>query len=76
MNSAATTHRAAVRCRPAQRRRAELLKKLVISGALIAFLLFYVMSSPDHAADIFHTAWRSVVNLAHGVGHFLNKLAT
>lgn len=60
----------------AQRRRAELLKKLVVTGVIVGFLLFYVMTSPDQAANIFHTGWRSVVNVAHGVGQFLNKLAT
>ena len=43
---------------------------------VIAFLLFYIMTSPDQAANIFHTGWHSVVNIAHGVGKFVNKLAS
>jgi hypothetical protein len=52
------------------------MTKVVIPGVVIAFLLFYIMTSPDQAADIFHTGWHTVVNVAHGVGHFVNKLAS
>lgn len=68
--------RGVCRARKLQRRRAEVLKKVVIPGVIVAFLVFYIVTSPDQAADIFHTGWHSVVSMAHGVGHFLNKLAT
>lgn len=50
--------------------------KTVVGGAVVAFLVFYVMTSPDQAATITHSAWALVVNLAHGIGDFVNKLAS
>jgi hypothetical protein len=52
------------------------MTKVVIPGAIVAFLVFYVMTSPDQAANIFHTGWHAIVNVAHGIGSFLNKLAS
>jgi len=52
------------------------MTKAAIPGVIIAFLIFYVMTSPDQAATIFHTGWHSVVNIAHGVSRFINKLAS
>ncbi len=51
------------------------MTKNVVSGALIAFLIFFVVTQPAHSADIFHSAWRVIVNVAHGIGDFLSKLA-
>jgi hypothetical protein len=50
--------------------------KVILGGALAAFLIFYISTSPDQAANIFHTSWHSVVNMAHGVGDFVDKLAS
>lgn len=50
--------------------------KTVVAGAVVAFLLFYVMTSPDQAATITQGTWDFVVNLAHGLGDFVNKLAS
>lgn len=50
------------------------MAKLVIAGLLIAFVLFYVMTSPDQAAQIATGGWDGLVDIAHGVGRFLNKL--
>ena len=52
------------------------MTKLAIPGVIIAFLIFYVMTSPDQAANIFHSGWHSVVNVAHGLGRFVNKLSS
>ena len=52
------------------------MTKVAISGILVAFLVFYVVTSPDQAADIFHTSWHTVVNIAHGLGKFFDKVAS
>jgi hypothetical protein len=50
--------------------------KLVIGGVAVALVLFYISTSPDQAANIFHTSWHSAVNVAHGIGDFVDKLAS
>jgi len=52
------------------------MTKVAISGILVAFLVFYVVTSPDQAANIFHTSWHTVVNIAHGLGKFFDKVAS
>jgi hypothetical protein len=47
----------------------------VLSGAIIAFLVFFIVTQPQHSADIIHTAWRALVNIAHGIGDFVAKLS-
>jgi hypothetical protein len=50
--------------------------KLVITGAIVLFLVFYIMTSPAQAADIVHTSWQATVNVAHGLGDFVDKVAS
>ncbi|MFN2519007.1 MAG: hypothetical protein ABR604_08210 [Jatrophihabitantaceae bacterium] len=50
--------------------------KRVVAGLVVAFLIFYIMTSPASAANIVHGTWHVAVNMAHGVGGFLNQLAT
>ncbi len=50
--------------------------KVAIVGVIAAFLLFYIMTSPDQAAGIAHNVWKLAVDVAHGVGHFFDKLAS
>lgn len=57
-------------------REANTMAKVVIAGVVVAFLIFYVMTSPDQAANIVHSSWHSAVNVAHGVGHFVDKLSS
>jgi hypothetical protein len=52
------------------------MTKVAVGGVIVAFLVFYVMTSPDQAATIFQSSWHAVVNVAHGVGHFFDKLAS
>lgn len=52
------------------------MAKLVIVGLIGAFLLFYIISSPDQAANIAQSGWHAAVNIAHGIGNFFNKLAS
>ncbi|MGI8759897.1 MAG: hypothetical protein ACR2LF_01040 [Jatrophihabitantaceae bacterium] len=50
--------------------------KLVLIGLVGAFLLFYIMTSPDQAANIAHGIWHDAVGLAHGLGRFVNKISS
>lgn len=50
--------------------------KLAIAGAIGAFLLFYIITSPNQAADLADGTWAAVVNIAHGIGKFLDKLVS
>jgi heme O synthase-like polyprenyltransferase len=49
--------------------------KPVLIGAIVVFLVFYAMTSPDQAANIVHGGWSGAVGVAHGLGHFVDKLA-
>ena len=50
--------------------------KVVLAGLVGAFLIFYVMTSPDQAANIAKGTGHLVTNVAHGVGTFIDKLAS
>lgn len=49
--------------------------KTVITGAIVIFIVFYIMTSPDQAANLVHNGWSAASDLAHGMGDFVNKLA-
>lgn len=48
--------------------------KTVVAVVIAAFLVFYVVSSPKHAANIANGAWDHTVSAAHGLGHFVDDL--
>jgi hypothetical protein len=48
--------------------------KLAIAALLGAFLIFYIMTSPDQAADIAKGIGQLASDVAHGVGNFIDKL--
>jgi hypothetical protein len=50
--------------------------KVALAAAVGAFLIFYVMTSPDQAANIAKGSWHLVTNVAHGIGTFIDKLAS
>ena len=50
--------------------------KIAIVGLVGAFIIFYIMTSPDQAATIVKGAGHLATNVAHGMGHFLDKLAS
>lgn len=50
--------------------------KSTVGIIVLVFIVFYAMTSPDQAATMFHGAWHAIVNLAHGVGNFFDKLAS
>ena len=50
--------------------------QVAIGVLIVVFILFYIITSPDQAADIAKGGWHGLVNIAHGIGNFLNKLAS
>jgi hypothetical protein len=50
--------------------------KIVLGGLVGAFLIFYMMTSPDQAAHIAKGSWHFVNTMAHRVGHFVDKLSS
>jgi hypothetical protein len=50
--------------------------KIAITGLVGAFLIFYIMTSPDQAADIARGAGHLTARVAHGIGHFIDKLTS
>jgi hypothetical protein len=49
-------------------------KAQVIALVLLAFLIFFVVTSPDEAAKVAHALWDGLVHTAHGVVNFIDKL--
>jgi hypothetical protein len=58
-----------------QPRRHEQMVKITIVGLVGAFLIFYIMTSPDQAASIAKGAGHLTSHVAHGVGSFIDNLA-
>ena len=50
--------------------------KVAVAGVVVLFLVFYIVTSPDNAASMAHSAGHLVSHVAHGIGNFLNKLAS
>lgn len=50
--------------------------KIAIIGLVGAFVIFYIMTSPDQAATMVKGAGHLATNVAHGVGTFLDKLSS
>ncbi|MDQ2797384.1 MAG: hypothetical protein M3Y06_09505 [Actinomycetota bacterium] len=50
--------------------------KVVVAAVIGAFLVFYMLTSPDQAAEIVRGIGHFASKLAHGVGHFIDKLAS
>jgi hypothetical protein len=50
--------------------------KITIATLVGAFLIFYIMTSPDQAATITKGSWHLAANVAHGIGSFVDKLAS
>jgi hypothetical protein len=52
------------------------LAKVGVTGLVGAFLIFFIMTSPDNAANIVHASWHVVVQVAHGLRDFVDKLSS
>jgi hypothetical protein len=50
--------------------------KLAITGLIGVFVIFYIVTSPDQAATMVKGAGHIATGVAHGVGHFFDKLAS
>ena len=50
--------------------------KTVITGLVVVFVVFYIMTLPDNAAAIVHNTWHGAVGVAHGLGDFVDKVAS
>lgn len=50
--------------------------KFVVVGLVVAFVLFYVVSSPDQAATIVKGTGHLATSVAHGVGNFFDRLTS
>jgi hypothetical protein len=50
--------------------------KTTIVGLVGAFLIFYIMTSPDQAADIARGTGHLASSVAHGIANFVDKLAS
>ena len=48
--------------------------KVTIAGLVGAFLIFYIMTSPDQAASIARGVGHLATHVAHGVGNFIDNL--
>ncbi len=51
------------------------VKKLTFF-AVIAFLIFFVVTSPDLAASVTQNIWDVIVNIANGISQFIQKLSS
>ena len=49
--------------------------KIAIAGLIGAFVIFYMMTSPDQAAAFAKGVGHLATDVAHGVGDFLDRLA-
>lgn len=49
------------------------VKKLTV-WVCVAFVVFFIISSPDNAANITHNLWNGTVDIAHSIGRFLSQL--
>lgn len=48
----------------------------ILTVLVVVFVIFFIMTSPTQAANIFHNTWNLAVNVAHGLGSFVDKLAS
>lgn len=42
----------------------------------VAFVIFFIISSPDNAAAVTHSLWNATVNVAHSIGRFFSSLSS
>jgi len=49
--------------------------KQALIWALVIFVVYVVVASPDRAADTVHAGWRFVASAFTGVNHFFSALA-
>jgi hypothetical protein len=50
--------------------------KTAIAALVAAFVIFYIMTSPDQAADMVKGMGHLTKDVANGIGDFLDKLSS
>jgi uncharacterized membrane protein YgaE (UPF0421/DUF939 family) len=50
--------------------------KITIVGLVVAFLIYFIMTSPDEAVHIAKGTGHLAANVAHGIANFVDKLAS
>jgi hypothetical protein len=75
MNDNKVRHSAVPRCVMSAEEEPQMVK-VAILGLVGAFIVFYIMTSPDQAATIVKGTGHLATSVAHGVGDFLDKLAS
>ncbi len=50
--------------------------KTATTAVIVAFVIYFVLTSPDNAARIADGAWNTVVHIAHGLNTFIDKLSS
>ena len=50
--------------------------KVTVLGLVGAFLIFFIMTSPDEAVKISKGVGHVATHVAHGIGNFIDKLAS
>jgi hypothetical protein len=48
--------------------------KKVLGIAALIFVVFFIVTAPQSAANITHTLWQGAVNVADGLGSFVSSL--
>jgi hypothetical protein len=48
--------------------------QLLVGAVVGIYVLFFVVTSPDQAVKITHTAWDIVIHTAHGISTYIGKL--
>ncbi|AXE27066.1 hypothetical protein C0216_29875 [Streptomyces globosus] len=50
--------------------------KKMITGGLVVFVLFVIITQPVKAADIVKIGFQGISDAAHGIGAFMTELVT
>jgi hypothetical protein len=50
--------------------------KTGVTALVVAFVIFFILTSPDNAAHIARGTWNTVVHVAHGLNTFVDKLSS
>jgi hypothetical protein len=53
---------------------AQMTTKKVVGWILAIFVLFFIVTQPNQAADIAHSLWNGIVNIFHGIANFVSSL--
>jgi hypothetical protein len=52
-----------------------LTTKQVVGWLVVLFVIFFIVTQPNQAADIAHNLWDLIVNVYHGVADFVVALS-